>query len=561
VSTSLAIEALPTGARKGTVIGTVLLAAFVFSLNARGTVLENGIIVQAFALDRYKVQWITGPEGVAGLACLFLSIHLMNVLGARRVFLAGAVCLTLGCLGEALARTPWQLGVAGVVRSCAGLYSIPGLTILQRLVPEQRRFLYCTYLALIFGGQIVVESVGSLLAFHPSWRAVFVILGACGVWFVLSGLFLFEDDRPRQQPGHAFDFPGATLFMVALALVFFLLYRGNYLGWRVSTPILIAAAALAAGAALFVWREVVAPAPFIDLRGFTYRTVALTMLASAFWCASMYGVGIQLPDCLLQLGYEHWKTGWVILPMCLILVGTMFLGGFVSGRGTLVWLFRIGLAGMTVMGLWLARIDIYTPWQWVMGVSSLWGFFAGMGMSPIAQLTFEGQPPEAATATGGMKFFMRSFNGTVGILLAGVLLDQGTWWGLEFVRDSVVPGQGALQADVPFIRDYLVRHGSAPPAAAAQADAVLGYWINLHAQVIGYRRALRFCAYLSAAGLIVSCFIGRRKETSVFDTETPLPHGTGAAPGTSRGIGNSSDAARSGDASRTDRPPGSSPMT
>ena len=157
-----------------------------------------------------------------------------------------------------------------------------------------------------------------------------------------------------------------------------------------------------------------------------------------------------------------------------IVVAVMFLGGFVWQRGALVWLFRVGLAGMTVVGLWLARIDIYTPWQWVMGVSSLWAVFAGMCMSPITQLTFEGQPPAMAGATGAMKFFMRSFNGTVGILLAGVLIDQGAWWGLDFVRDAIVQGQGAVQADVPGIRDHLVRHGSTPAEAVAQSEAVLG---------------------------------------------------------------------------------------
>jgi hypothetical protein len=334
--------------------------------------------------------------------------------------------------------------------------------------------------------------------------------------------------------------------MVLLGLVFFLLYRGNYLGWQVSTPIRIAAAALAGGLALFVWRELIAPEPFLNLHGFTYRTVALTMLASAFWCASMYGVSIQLPNCLLVLEYQRWKTGWVIVPMCLILMATMFLGGFISQRHHLVWLFRIGLAGMTIVGLWLAQIDIYTPWQWVMGTSSLWAVFAGMCMSPIAQLTFEGQHPQVAGATGAMKFFMRSFNGTVGILLAGVLIDQGTWWGLEFVRDSVVPGQGALQADMPLIRDHLVRHGSSPAAAATQAEAVLGYWVNLHAKVIGYRSGLRLCAYVSAAGLIVACFIHRRKEISVFDAAEPSTHriggesfgGGNTPPGSGRGIGN-----------------------
>jgi hypothetical protein len=517
MSASPAEPTLPTGAQKGTIIGTLLAGAFVFSLNARGSVLESPVIVQAFALDRYKVQWITGAESVAGLTALLASIYLIKLVGARRVFLLGAACLTAGCLGEALARTPWELFVAGTVRSCAGFYSIPGLTILQRCLPGHTRFGYCTYLALVFGGQVTVEPVGALLAFSPSWRVLFAALGACGACLVLVGLFLFPDDRPIRRPVHGFDVAGAGLFVAIFGLVLFLLYRGNYLGWRVSTPIVTAAVALLAAVALFIWRELVVAEPFLHLGGFAFRTVALAMLASGFWCAAMYGVAIQLPDCLLALGYEHFKTGWVILPMGLIVVAVMFLGGFVRDRGRLVWMFRLGLAGMTVMGLWLARIDVYTPWQWVMGVTSLWAVFAGLCMSPVSQLTFEGQPPEAAGATGGMKFFMRSFNGTVGILLAGVLIDQGAWWGLDFVRDAIVQGQGPVQVDVPAIRDHLVRRGSTPAAAAAQGEAVLGYWVNLHAQVIGYRWGLRFCAYLSAVGLLVSCFIHRRKEVSVFD--------------------------------------------
>jgi len=107
-------------------------------------------------------------------------------------------------------------------------------------------------------------------------------------------------------------------------------------------------------------------------------------------------------------------------------------------------------------------------------VSSLWALFAGLAMSPIAQLTFEGQPPALAGATGAMKFFMRSFNGTVGILLAGVLIDQGAWWGLDFVRDAIVQGQGAVQADEPGIRDHLIRQGSTPAEAVARSEAVYG---------------------------------------------------------------------------------------
>jgi hypothetical protein len=517
MSPSTAAQTLPTGAEKWTIIATTLLGAFAFSLNARGTILVSGVVVQALGVDHYKIQWVTGAEGIAGLTALFAGIYLLKVFGARLVFLLGAVCLAVGSLSESLARTPWELGVAGTVRSCAGFYSIPGLIILQRLLPGRARFAYCTYLTLVYGGQVVVESIGALVTFNPSWRALLAGMGACGVALVLIALCLFPDDRPVGWPEHGFDFAGACLFVVIFGLILFLLYRGNYLGWSVSTPVLAAAGGVVAALTLFIWRELVAPEPFLDLGGFAFRTVTLTMLASAFWCAALYGVSVQVANCLLVLEYEHWKTGWVIMPMGLIVVVVMFLGGFVWQRGAMVWLLRAGLAGMTVVGLWLARIDIYTPWQWVMGVSSLWAVFAGICMAPIAQLTFEGQPPGLAMATGAMKFFMRSFNGTVGILLAGVLIDQGAWWGLDFVRDAIVRGQGAVQADMPGIRDHLVRHGSTPAEAVAQGEAVLGSWVNLHAQLIGYRTSLRFCAWLSAAGLVVSCFISRRKEPSIFD--------------------------------------------
>jgi DHA2 family multidrug resistance protein len=514
---STAVQTLPTGVQKWTIVSALLLGGFVFSLNARGSVLESSVIVQAFGLDHYKIQWITGAEALAGLTSLLASVYLIKLVGARWVFLLGVACLTVGCLGEALARTTWELLVAGTIRSCAGFYSIPALTILQRYLPRHARFSYCTYLALIFGGQVTVEPLGAMLAFNPSWRMLFLGLGVSGTFLVLIGLCIVPDDRPIHGPQHGFDFAGISLFLTIYALVLFLLYRGNYLGWRVSTPIVIVAVAILPALALFIWRQLVAEEPFLHVGGFAYRTVALTMIASGFWCAAMYGIATELPNCLFVLGYEHFKTGWVILPMGLIVVVVMFFGGFVRDRGILVWMYRLGLAGMTVMGLWLARIDIYTPWQWVMAVTSVWAVFTGLCMSPVSQLTFEGQPAQAAGATGGMKFFMRSFNGTVGVLLIGVVIDQGAWWGRDFVRDSIVQGQGAVQTDVPAIRDHLIRHGATPAESVVQAEAVLGDWVNLHAQVIGYRTGLRWCAYLSAAGLVVTCFISRRKEPSVFD--------------------------------------------
>jgi MFS family permease len=506
-----------TGAARWTVVFTVLLSALVYTINTRGTVLQTNQIIQAFDLDRYKAQWITAPEGVVGMTAIFTAIYFVKVFGVRRMYIAGAACLGLGALGTTLAGNGWQEAVAGVVRSGAGLYAIPGLMLLQQLLPRHKVLAMSIYLALVYGGQVLAEPLGSLLAFHPSWRAMFAGIAVCSAWFIVCGLCLFPDDRPARKPEKPFDWPGALLFAVGLALFFFILYRGNYLGWLVSTPICVALVAFGVVTAVYVWRQIVAPEPFMRLSGFTYRTVCLTMLTAACWGASLYGVAIQLPEYLLLRGYEHWKAGWVTLPMSLVLTATMVLGGFIVQRTEMVWTLRLGLAGMTVLGFWLSRADLYSSWQWLMAVTTAWGFCAGICLPVIARLVYEGQPPEQAATTGAMKFFVRAFGGTVGILLAGVQLDQAAAWGLDYVRTSMTLGQGALEVTEPAIVDHMVRRGSAPPEAAAQTEALIGHWVNLHARVIGYRAALHLCALASAVGLAIACFISRQKEISVLD--------------------------------------------
>ena len=298
----------------------------------------------------------------------------------------------------------------------------------------------------------------------------------------------------------------------------FLLYRGNYLGWRVSTPIWVAGGGLLATVALLIWRELVAPDPFLHLGAFSSRTVALTMFASAFWCAALYGVSIQLPDCLLALGYEHWKVGWVILPMCLIAMASMFLGGFVRHRGLPCVALPAGPGRMTVVGLWLAADrHLHTL---AMGDGRLEPVGRLRRNVHVADRAAHLRRPSSGIGRGHRRDeVLHAVFQRYGGHLDGRRPDRtGRLVGAgPRPRRNRASAVGAVQADEPGIRDYLVRHGSTPAEAVAQAEAVLDQWVQLHSQVIGYRIGLRFCAYLSAAGLIVSCFISRRKEPSIFD--------------------------------------------
>src|SRR5271165_213176 len=309
----MAPASAPTGAVRWILIVTILLGAFVYSLNAKGTILESNLIIQEFALDHYKAQWITGPEGVVGLTVFFSSMYLIKAFGARRAYIAGTILLVIGCTIVAMSRNAWQDALGGILRNGSSMYMIPGLSVIQRLTPRQLRLSYCALLTCVYAGQVVAEPIGGLIAFHPSWRALFVFMAACGVWLVMVGYFVFPDDRPAKPPEHSFDFLGAGLFAAILALVFFILYRGNYLGWWHSTPICLATGATILVIALFIWRQLTAPEPYLPLGAFNYKTISFTMVTSSFWCASLYAVAILFPNYLLLIGFEHWKSGLVML--------------------------------------------------------------------------------------------------------------------------------------------------------------------------------------------------------------------------------------------------------
>src|SRR5262249_27985724 len=155
--------------------------------------------------------------------------------------------------------------------------------------------------------------------------------------------------------------------------------------------------------------------PFINLLGLTYRTVTVTTLAAAFWCVALYGTALQLPNYLLVRGYQHTTVGWVMLPMSLVVVTTMFLGGLLVRRSHVVWMMRLGLTGMTLMSYRLTRVDLYTAWQTLVLETVVWAFFAGMCLPAIARLVYEGQKPEVAAATGSIKFLMRALGSALGV--------------------------------------------------------------------------------------------------------------------------------------------------
>jgi MFS family permease len=472
-----------------------------------GMALSFDLIVQDVVSDRWRYQWVTGPATVIHLLFLALMFALPRWLGLRRAFIIGAACMALGALGSAAATNPYQMGAAQAVLAATPLMLVPSLVTTMRVTGPHGRYFF---LSVAFGAGMVCEGIGGLLAFNPSWRAMFLGSALVGLWLIAYGVRALPADVPARGSAAPFDWAGAALLAAIAGLAVFLCYRGQYLGWFDSLAISLAALALPVAITLFAWREWMAARPLLSLGLLRHPTGTLATLTSFFWNAALAALAVVVARYLTACGFQAWQAGLILAGAGAISLAMMFLGSLFAQHARprhtlgLLWL---GLAGMTAFTFWLSFVDITAPWHHALAGTLLAGAFGGLALGPTITFMVRDQSPDEELRVRASKFFLRFFGGSLGILLAGVIFATGLNVAHESLRLGMIPGLDPTHRVWHAIETHTIQRGSSGPDATAQATVVLEAWIQQNARVMGYQTTLRWVALFSAAALALSLLL------------------------------------------------------
>src|SRR5580698_8853787 len=179
-------------------IVNVAVPSMAVSLHASGALLQ--LIVAGYTIS-YAVLLVTGAR-------------LGDILGHRRVFLAGAVLFTLASLGCGLAPSVGALVALRFVQGAGAAAMIPQvLSLIQRsyTAPGPRARAMSLYATVISGGAVLGQVIGGLLVsanlFGSSWRPVFLVNVPVGLLILACARLLpagrFEGVRLLDLPGLA----------------------------------------------------------------------------------------------------------------------------------------------------------------------------------------------------------------------------------------------------------------------------------------------------------------------------------------------------------------------
>ncbi|GHF47355.1 MFS transporter [Kitasatospora xanthocidica] len=375
------------------------------------------------------LTWTVNAYLIAFGGLLLLAGRLGDLIGRKRVFVAGLALFTAASLLCAVATSPGLLIGARFLQGVGGaLASSVSLGMIVTLFPEpgERGRAIGAFSFVGAAGASIGQVLGGVLTQALNWHWIFLINLPLGLAAALLAVRVLESERgPGLRAGA--DAPGAALITAALMLgVYTIVGTGEY-GWASARTLGLGALAVALLAA-FLWHEGRAAHPLLPLRMFRSRDVSGANLVQVLTISGMFGFQI-LAALYMQnvLGYGAAATGLAMLPAAVAIGAvSLLLSARLSARFGERRVLLAGLALLVVaLGL-LARLPVDAEYGVHLLPTMLLIGGGGLVLSTLAVLGMSGAGPDDAGTASGLFNTTQQVGGALGVAVLTTLADGRT---------------------------------------------------------------------------------------------------------------------------------------
>jgi EmrB/QacA subfamily drug resistance transporter len=402
--------------RPGLALAIMLGAQLMIILDATVVNIALPHIQSGLHFSPTSLSWVMNGYTLTFGGLLLLGGRAGDILGRRRMFLAGITIFTLASLAGGLATSAAVLLTARAVQGVGGALASPAvLALVVSGFPEgrERTRALAIYAGVVTGGSSLGLVLGGLITEWLSWRWVLFINVPIGILvLVVTPLFVTETQR---QPGR-FDLVGAVTSTAGVASLVYGFIRAASNGWGDATALAAFGVAVVL-LATFLVNETRVPQPITPLRLFADLSRSGSFAARLLLVAGMFGMFFFLTQFLQDvLGFSPIRTGVAFLPMTIML--------FAVSRAVPRLIPRFGPKPLMVAGMlpviagmtWLSRVSPATSyWTGVFEPMLLFGIGMGIVFVPLTTVSLMGVRPEESGAASSMVNVMQQVGGSLGL--------------------------------------------------------------------------------------------------------------------------------------------------
>ena len=406
---------------RGLALGLILLAQMLVVIDVSIVTLALPAIQRGLGFSSAGLQWVISVYALAFGGFLLLGGRLADLLGRRRILIAGAGLFTAASLACGLAGSPGMLVAARATEGLGAAMMAPAaMSLILVIFPEgaeRNRALGALGAVSGAGGAIGVLA-GGMLTTWLSWPSIFFVNLPVGALIVAAARPLLPESRASQDR-RRFDVAGAVTVTGGLSVLVYAVVTAASHGWASAATIGLLAGAAALIAA-FVVIESRSAAPLLQLTFFRNRTVTAANLAGLLLGGLMFPMFVFLSLYMQQvLGYSAIKAGLAFLVIAGGLIASSALAqGLVTRAGAKLVL-TAGLLGLAVAQVLFARMPAVGHFT----ASLLPGFVlvaAAMGLAFVGDViaSTAGVKPADAGLASGLINASRQIGGAIGLAVA-----------------------------------------------------------------------------------------------------------------------------------------------
>ncbi len=255
-------------------------------------------IIRAFALPIPAIQWVVIAYTLTYAALMLVFGRVGDMVGYRRVFLAGSACSTVAfALCTAAPSYGWLLAARIIQGIGAALTLSCGPALATGLYPDTARSRVLGFYTMFFGlGAVLGPVIAGQLVGQFGWQAVFWFRAPVAMTaFVLAFCLPAGGGVTGQQ---SFDAVGAGLLVLAVSALLLALNQLNELGaWFAAASVVTVVSGV-----LFARQELRIRHPIIDLRFFRDFDFALVNLGHTVLNVAGFSIMLLVPFYLDRIG-------------------------------------------------------------------------------------------------------------------------------------------------------------------------------------------------------------------------------------------------------------------
>jgi EmrB/QacA subfamily drug resistance transporter len=376
-----------------------------------------------------NLQWVISAYAIMFGGALLLGGRLADLLGRRRLFIAG---LALFATSSLLCGLAWSeaslIGFRGLQGLGGALLAPAALSLLMTTFAEgrERNLALGIYGAASGSGAAAGVLLGGLLTSYLSWSWIFFINVPVGIAAIALTPMLLRESRADLAHRH-FDFPGAVSITAGLMLLVYATTRATSDGW--GAPVTLGLFAGAAALVLaFVAIELRSPSPLLPLRIFRSRTVTGANIAMAIVGGVAFSEFFLLTQYLQDvLHYSAVESGVAFVAFALTVVLVSNIAQLIVGRFGVRPTLTAGLLISAVSVAWLTRLPVDGHYFWDIFPGFVLGG-AGMGLSfvPVTIASLTGVERSDAGVASGLVNTSRQIGGALGIAAVSAVAASAT---------------------------------------------------------------------------------------------------------------------------------------